>query len=132
MALVRLIGEIAGNVAILYASELLAQSNGLLGGLTGVRPTEVVVLGAGIVGEFAAKTAIGLGANVRVFDNSLAKLRRLHNFIDNRVSTSIIDPKELTKSLRRADVVIGALQRHNLPPVVTEEMVQLMKRAALL
>lgn len=133
LALVRLIGEIAGNVSILYASELLAQSNGLmLGGLTGVRPTEVVVLGAGIVGEFAAKTAIGLGANVRVFDNSLAKLRRLHNFIDNRVSTSIIDPKELTKSLRRADIVIGALQRHNLPPVVTEEMVQLMKKGSVI
>ena len=75
LSLIRLIGEIAGGISILYASELLAKSNGLmLGGITGVRPTEVVVLGAGIVGEFATKAAIGLGASVRVFDNSLSKL----------------------------------------------------------
>lgn len=132
LALVRLIGEIAGNVSILYAAELLAKSNGLmLGGITGVRPAEVVIIGAGILGEFAAKTAIGLGAHVKVFDNSLAKLRRLHNFIDNRVSTSIIDPKELGKSLRRADVLIGALQRRNFPPVVTEEMITKMKAGSV-
>ena len=77
LALVRLIGEIAGTTSILYASELLALSNGLmLGGITGIRPTEVVIIGAGIVGEFATKAAIGLGANVRIFDNSLSKLRR--------------------------------------------------------
>lgn len=133
LALVRLVGEIAGNVAVLYASELLAKSNGLmLGGITGVRPAEIVIVGAGILGEFAAKTAIGLGASVRVFDNSLAKLRRLHNFIDNRVSTSIIDPKELGKSLRRADVLIGAMRRPNLPPVVTEDMVAKMKKGSVI
>jgi alanine dehydrogenase len=109
LSLIRLIGEIAGANSILYAAELLAKSNGLmLGGITGVRPTEVVILGAGIVGEFATKAAIGLGASVKVFDNSLSKLRRLHTIIDSRVPTSIIDPKELRKSLRRADVVIGA------------------------
>ncbi|MCS3868820.1 alanine dehydrogenase [Chryseobacterium ginsenosidimutans] len=87
LALVRLIGEIAGTVSVLYASELLALSNGLmLGGITGVRPAEVVILGAGIVGEFATKAAIGLGASVRVFDNSLSKLRRLHTLVDSRVS----------------------------------------------
>jgi alanine dehydrogenase len=74
---------------------------------------QVVILGAGIVGEFATKAAIGLGASVKVFDNSLSKLRRLHTLVDSRVPTSIIDPKELTKSLRRADVVIGALPRLN-------------------
>ncbi|WKS94335.1 alanine dehydrogenase [Riemerella columbina] len=133
LALVRLIGEIAGHVSVLYASELLAQSNGLmLGGITGVRPTEIVILGAGIVGETAAKTAIGLGAQVKVFDYSLAKLRRLHNFIDQRVSTSTIDPKELGKSLRRADVLIGAMQRQNLPPIVTEEMVSKMKKGSII
>ncbi len=132
-SLVRLIGEIAGGTAILYASELLSKSNGLmLGGITGVRPTEVVVLGAGIVGEFATKAAIGLGASVKVFDNSLSKLRRLHTTIDSRVPTSIIDPKELTKSLRRADVVIGALPRINTPPIVTEEMVAIMKKGSVI
>ncbi|MCX8533913.1 alanine dehydrogenase [Chryseobacterium luquanense] len=133
LALVRLIGEIAGTVSILYASELLALSNGLmLGGITGVRPAEVVVLGAGIVGEFATKAAIGLGASVKVFDNSLSKLRRLHTLVDSRVPTSIIDPKELSKSLRRADVVIGALPRLNSQPIVTEDMVMKMKKGSVI
>ncbi|MEY8759433.1 alanine dehydrogenase [Chryseobacterium tongliaoense] len=133
LALVRLVGEIAGSVSILYASELLALSNGLmLGGITGVRPTEVLVLGAGIVGEFATKAAIGLGASVRVFDNSLSKLRRLHTLVDSRVPTSVIDPKELGKALRRADVVIGALPRLNMQPIVTEEMVMRMKKGSVI
>lgn len=133
LALVRLIGEIAGTASVLYASELLSQSNGLmLGGITGVRPTEVVIIGAGIVGEFATKAAIGLGASVRVFDNSLSKLRRLHTMVDSRVPTSMIDPKELTKALRRADVVIGALPRLDTQPIVTEEMVRLMKKGSII
>lgn len=133
LALVRLIGEIAGTVSILYASELLALSNGLmLGGITGVRPAEVVIIGAGIVGEFATKAAIGLGASVKVFDNSLSKLRRLHTMVDSRVPTSIIDPKELSKSLRRADVVIGALPRLNMTPIVTEDMVMKMKKGSVI
>lgn len=132
-SLVRLIGEIAGRISILYAAELLAKSNGMmLGGITGVRPTEVVILGAGIVGEFATKAAIGLGASVKVFDNSLSKLRRLNTLVDSRVPTSIIDPKELTKSLRRADVVIGALPRLNMPIIVTEDMVKLMKKGSVI
>jgi len=133
LALVRLIGEIAGTISILYASELLALSNGLmLGGITGVRPTEVVIIGAGIVGEFATKSAIGLGASVKVFDNSLSKLRRLHTLVDSRVPTSIIDPKELAKSLRRADVVIAALPRLNMAPIVTEDMVLNMKKGSVI
>ncbi|MCD1117945.1 alanine dehydrogenase [Chryseobacterium turcicum] len=133
LALVRLVGEIAGTVSILYASELLALSNGLmLGGITGVRPTEVLIIGAGIVGEFATKAAIGLGASVKVFDNSLSKLRRLHTLVDSRVPTSIIDPKELSKSLRRADVVIGALPRLNMQPIITEEMVMKMKKGSVI
>ena len=133
LALVRLIGEIAGTASVLYASELLALSNGLmLGGITGVRPTEVVIVGAGIVGEFATKAAIGLGASVKVFDNSLSKLRRLHTLVDSRVPTSIIDPKELAKSLRRADVVIGALPGMDRVPIITEDMVLKMKKGSLI
>ncbi|OPB88939.1 alanine dehydrogenase [Elizabethkingia ursingii] len=132
-SLVRLIGEIAGTVSILYSSELLAQTNGqMLGGITGVRPTEVVIVGAGIVGEYATKAAIGLGASVKVFDNSLSKLRRLNVMVDSRVPTSIIDPKELKKSLRRADVVIGALPRLNMFPIVTEDMVMHMKKGSVI
>ena len=133
LSLVRLIGEIAGTSSILYASELLALSNGLmLGGITGVRPSEVIIIGAGIVGEFATKAAIGLGASVKVYDNSISKLRRLHTIIDSRVPTSMIDPKELTKSLRRADVVIGALPRLNQTPIVTEDMVLKMKKGSVI
>ncbi len=133
LALVRLIGEIAGHISVLYAAELLALSNGMmLGGITGVRPAEVVVLGAGIVGEFATKAALGLGASVRVFDNSLSKLRRLHMMVDGRVPTSIIDPKELAKSLKRADVVIGALSKLTHVPVVTDEMVASMKKGSVI
>ncbi|MGC4130321.1 MAG: alanine dehydrogenase [Bergeyella sp.] len=133
LALVRLIGEIAGTISILYSAELLALSNGMmLGGITGVRPTEVVIIGAGIVGELATKSAIGLGASVKVFDNSLSKLRRLHTLVDSRVPTSIIDPKELTKSLRRADVVITACPRMNMSPIITEEMVMKMKKGSVI
>ncbi len=133
LPLVRLIGEIAGTASILYSAELLALSNGnMLGGITGVRPTEVVIVGAGIVGEFAVKAALGLGASVKVFDNSLSKLRRLHMMIDGRVPTSIIDPKELAKSLRRADVLIGALPRTSMEPIVTREMVQKMKKGSVI
>lgn len=133
LSLVRLIGEIAGNISVLYAAELLALSNGLmLGGITGVRPTEVVIIGAGIVGEFATKAALGLGASVKVFDNSLSKLRRLHMMVDGRVPTSIIDPKELAKSLKRADVVIGALSKLSHSPIVTEDMVVNMKKGSVI
>ncbi|QOR73939.1 alanine dehydrogenase [Cruoricaptor ignavus] len=132
-SLVRLIGEIAGTASVLYAAELLALSNGLmLSGITGVRPTEVVIIGAGIVGKFATKAAIGLGASVRIFDNSLSKLRRLHTLVDSRVPTSIIDPKELQKSLRRADVVIGCLPRFCAAPLVTEDMVLKMKKGSVI
>lgn len=133
LSLVRLIGEIAGSISVLYAAELLALSNGLmLGGITGVRPTEVVVMGAGIVGEFATKAALGLGASVKVFDNSLSKLRRLHMMVDGRVPTSIIDPKELAKSLKRADVVIGALSKMSHVPIITEEMIIGMKKGSVI
>ena len=131
--LVKLIGEIAGGMSVLCASEMLAVSKGLmLGGITGVRPVEVVVLGADIVGEYAVRAAIGLGATVRVFDNSLSKLRNIQNSIGSRISTSMIDPKELTKSLRRADVLIGTIPRINMPPIVTEKMVTLMKQGSVI
>lgn len=133
LPLVRLIGEIAGTASILYASELLAQSNGnMLGGITGVRPTKVVIIGAGIVGEFAAKAALGLGADVKVFDNSLSKLRRLHTSIGARIPTSIIEPKELQKNLRRADVLIGCMHKQSNIPIVSEDMVMKMKNGSII
>ena len=104
-----------------------------MGGVTGVRPTEVVILGAGTVAENATKTALGLGASVRVFDNSLTRLRRLQQNIGQRVSTSTLDPKELGKALRRCDLAIGALRGETRTPcVVTEMMVQNMKAGAVI
>jgi len=138
MPLIRSMSEIAGNTSILIASECLSNANDgkglLLGGIAGVTPTEVVIIGAGTVGEFAARSAMGLGASVKVFDNSLSKLRRLQNDLNTRVFTSIIQPKVLTKALKRADVVIGALRSGDkrTPCVITEEMVEEMKEGAVI
>ncbi len=138
LSLIRSISEIAGNTAILIAAEYLSNVNSgkglMLGGVSGVSPTEVVVLGAGTVGEFATRTALGLGASVRVFDSSITKLRRLQEIISQRVSTSILQPKALQKALMRADVVIGALRADDgrTPCVVSEEMVKKMKSGAVI
>jgi alanine dehydrogenase len=135
---VRTLGEIAGTTAILVAGELLSSfSSGkgmMLGGIAGVTPTEVVVIGAGTVGEFSTRAAIGLGASVKVFDNSLSRLRRLQNDVGQRVFTSILNPKVLSKALRRADVVIGAIRAPlgRTPCVVTDSMVQAMKDGSVI
>lgn len=138
MPLIRSMSEIAGNTSVLIASECLSNTNDgkglMLGGIAGVTPTEVVIIGAGTVGEFAARSAMGLGASVKIFDNSLSKLRRLQNDLNTRVFTSIIQPKVLIKALKRADVVIGALRSGDkrTPCVVTEEMVTEMKEGAVI
>jgi alanine dehydrogenase len=134
---VKSLSEIAGTASILIAAELMITTEfgkGLLfGNITGVPPTEVVILGAGTVGEFAAKTAIGLGANVKVFDNSITKLRRLQNNLNQRIFTSTIQPKTLLKALRRCDVAIGAMRgKERTPVVVTETMVEHMKKGAVI
>ncbi len=138
MPLMRSMSEIAGNTSILIASEFLSNVNGgkglMLGGIAGVTPTEVVVIGAGTVGEFAARSAMGLGASVKIFDNSLSKLRRIQSDLNKRVYTSIIQPKVLAKALRRADVVIGALRSNEkrTPCVVSESMVENMKEGSVI
>ena len=137
-SVVRTVGEIAGNTSILIAGELISSfSSGkgmMLGGIAGVQPTEVVIIGAGTVGEFATRAALGLGASVKVFDNRLSKLRRLQNDIGQRVYTSIIQPKVLAKAIRRADIVIGALRSSvgKTPCVVTELMIQEMKSGSVI
>jgi alanine dehydrogenase len=134
---VKSLSEIAGTASVLIASELMITNQfgkGLLfGNITGVPPTDVVILGAGTVGEFAAKTAIGLGATVKVFDNSITKLRRLQNNLNQRIFTSTIQPKSLLKALRRCDVAIGAMRGiERCPVVVTETMVEHMKKGAVI
>ena len=134
---VKSLSEIAGTASVLVAAELMINNDigkGLLfGNITGVPPTEVVILGAGTVGEFAAKTALGLGASVKIFDNSITKLRRLQNNLSHRVFTSTIQPKALLKALRRCDVAIGAMRgKDRCPIVVTETMVEHMKNGAVI
>ncbi|MCC1484604.1 alanine dehydrogenase [Winogradskyella immobilis] len=129
---VRCLSEIAGTASILIASELLSNVNGgnglMLGNISGVPPTEVVILGAGTVGEFAARSAIGLGANVKVFDNSITKLRCVQSNLNQTIYTSTMQPKNLLKALKRCDVAIGAIRGNNRAPVVvTKPMVEQMK-----
>lgn len=135
--IVKSLSEIAGSSSMLIASELMTCSNEgngmLLGNISGVPPTSVVVLGAGVVGKYASKTAIGLGARVKVFDNSISKLRDLQDFVQSPIYTSTIHPKALSKALMRADVVIGAIRgKERSPIVVTEEMVETMKEGAVI
>lgn len=134
---VKSLSEIAGIASVHIAAELMINQNigkGLLfGNITGVPPTEVVILGAGTVAEYAARTAIGLGASVKVFDNSITKLRRLQNTLNQRIFTSTIQEKALLKALRRCDVAIGAMRGKNRTPiVVTETMVEHMKKGAVI
>jgi len=136
-SIVKSLSEIAGTASILIASEIMSnvnEGNGLLlGNISGVPPSEIVILGAGTVGEFAARSAIGLGANVKVFDNSLTKLRSLQRHLGRAIYTSTIQPKTLQKALMRCDVAIGALRGVSRSPIiVTEEMVENMKEGSVI
>ncbi len=136
---VRSMSEIAGLASILIAGEYMSNVHKgkgvLLGGVSGINPAEVVILGAGTAGEYAARAALGLGAVVKVFDNSVYKLKRLQTYLGQRIQTSVFHPRVLTNALRSADVVIGAVhltgaekQRY----LITEEMVKGMKNGAVI
>lgn len=135
---IRAMGEIAGGTSILVAAELLSNANNgvgsILGGISGISPTEVVIIGAGTVGEFAARAALGLGATVKVFDNSTSRLRRLQGQLGTRIFTSVIVPKVLEKHLKTADVAIGALRasKGRTPCIVNEHMVSEMKTGSVI
>jgi alanine dehydrogenase len=135
---VRSMSEISGSTAILIAAEYLSNvhkgKGEMLGGITGVNSTEVIILGAGTAGEFAARTAIGMGANVKVFDHSSFKLRRLQNNLGHQINTSVIQPRILTKFLKIADVVIGAMRHSddNFQFFVSEDVVKCMKKNSVI
>jgi alanine dehydrogenase len=134
----RTISEIVGNTTILIASHYLSDpENGkgsMLGGFSGITPTEVVILGAGTVGEFAARAALGMGATVKIFDDSIYRLRRIQNNLQTRIFTSILQPKVLQKTLRTADVVIAAIHTAygRTPCIITEQMVKEMKSGSVI
>ncbi len=138
MPMVRAMSEIAGISAIQIATELLNTSNGgkgvILGGITGVRPTKVLILGAGTVGEYAARAALGLGANIEIYDNHLYKLRRIKHALAQPVHTSTLDTVMLSESLTEADVVICAIraEKGRNKCIVSEEMVMNMRKDAII
>lgn len=136
--IIRAMGEIAGSTVLLIAAEYLSTPNGgrgiILGGITGVPPTKIVILGAGTVAEFATRASLSLGADVKVFDKHIYRLQRLKYSIGQNLYTSIIDSETLAEAIGRADVVIGTMRAENglSPMVVTREMVSKMKPGSVI
>jgi alanine dehydrogenase len=136
--IVRSMSEIAGSAVMLIAGQYLSNANNgkgvLVGGISGIPPTKVIIIGAGIVGEYAARTGLAMGASVKVFDNSIYRLKRMQNNIGVRMWTSVIEPKILSKQLRTCDVAVGALSGNGgrTPIVVTEEMVSDMRPGSVI
>ena len=137
MPVIESMSEISGITSVLIASEYLSNMHGgkgvMLGGVTGITPTDVVIIGANTAGEYAARAALGLGARVKVFDSSVNKLRRFQSLVGQRLETSVFHPQVLTKSLKSADVLIGAIELEDLRPwyYITEDMVRIMKKGAV-
>ena len=138
MPIIRSMSEIAGSTVMLIAAEYLSSIHDgkgiILGGITGVPPTKVVIIGSGTVAEYAARAALSLGAEIQVFDNHLYKLRRIKHTLGHQFYTSTIDTATLGESLITADVVIGALraEKGKSRHVVSEEMVSRMKANSLI
>lgn len=137
MPVVESMSEISGVTSILIASDYLSNHHGgkgvLLGGITGVTPTEVIIIGANTAGEYAARAALGLGSQVKIFDKSLHNLRKFQNIVGQRLQTSVFHPQVLKKALKSADVLVGAIELEDLRPwyYITEEMVKTMKKGAV-
>lgn len=136
--IVRSMSEIAGSAVMLIAAQYLSSANHgkgvLLGGISGIPPAKVIILGAGMVGEYAARAALALGASVKIFDNSVYRLKRLQNNIGQRMWTSVIEPRILAKQLKTCEVAVGALYTPGArtPVVVTEEMVSNMRSGSVI
>jgi alanine dehydrogenase len=135
---VRSMSEIEGYTAIMIASEYLSNSKEgkgvLLGGITGISPAEVVVIGAGTAGEFAVRAALGLGCQVKVFDNSYRNLRELERNVGQRLFTSVLHPQVLSKALRSADAVIGSIRYFDPQSgfLISDEQVAGMKPGSII
>ncbi|MFN0035383.1 MAG: alanine dehydrogenase [Saprospiraceae bacterium] len=136
--IVHAMSEIAGNSAILIAADLLATTRGgkgvLLGGVAGVPPAKVIILGAGVVAEFATRTALGLGAEVRIFDNNIQRIIHLQNQVGRPLHTSVMNPQHLQEQMLNADVAIGAVHspHANAPMIVSEDIVRRMKPGSVI
>ncbi|HEX3024709.1 MAG TPA: alanine dehydrogenase, partial [Chitinophagaceae bacterium] len=136
--IVRSMSEIAGSAVMLIAGQYLSSFNKgkgvLLGGISGIPPTKVVIIGAGIVGEFATRNALALGASVKVFDNDVYRLKQLQNNLGQRCWTSVLEPRILAKQLKTCEVAVGAMSNEfgRAPVVVSEEMVAAMRPGSII
>ncbi len=136
--IVRSMSEIAGSAAMLIAGQYLGYAQDgkgvLLGGISGIPPAKVIIIGAGVVGEFATRTAMAMGASVKVFDNNVYRLKRLQNNLGIRVWTSVLEPRILAKQLKTCEVAVGALSSEGgrTPIVVSEEMVSAMRTGSVI
>ncbi|MBN8546025.1 MAG: alanine dehydrogenase [Ignavibacteria bacterium] len=131
--------EIAGQLAIQAAENLLESTNEisrgvLLGGIPGVAPAAVVILGAGVVGTVAAQAAIGRGAQVIVLDKDIHRLRRLEKMFNKQITTVVANPYTISRGVKFADVLVGAvmIKGEKTPNLVTEEMVKTMKKGSVI
>ena len=130
--------EVGGRMAPIIAAQYLQSSYGGLGilisGVAGVPAADVVILGGGTVGKNAARTALGLGAQVKVLDVNAKQLRHLDEAFSGRVTTMIANPYNIEKVLRYANVLIGAVRVHGerTPVLITREMVRRMRKRAVI
>jgi len=138
LPIVRMMHEIMGSMAVQIAARYLESNEGgkgvMLGGISGVPPATVVIIGAGVVGEWAARTALGFGAHVVVLDTDLGALRAIEHYLDRRVTTAMASVEFIRKAVRSADVVIGAKmgEGQRAPILVTEDMVAEMQPGSVI
>ncbi|MGA7303259.1 MAG: alanine dehydrogenase [Rhodothermales bacterium] len=131
--IVRMMHEIMGSMSIQIAARYLESPEGgaglVLGGISGVPPAHVLILGAGVVGEWAARTALGFGARVTVLDSDLASLRALEHYLDRRITTAMANETYIRHYVESADVIVGAMVHggSRSPVLVTEDMVASMR-----
>ena len=125
--------EVAGRMAIQVGAHYLEKMNGgrgkLLGGVPGVRPADVVVLGGGVVGTNAAQVALGMGAHVILIDANLERLRYLHDVLAGRLTTLSSNPLNIADAVQHADLVVGAvlIKGAKAPHLVTRDMIRSMQ-----
>lgn len=138
LPIVRMMHEIMGSMSVQIAAHYLESDGGgkgiMLGGISGVPPSHVLILGAGVVGEWAARTALGFGARVTVLDNDLSALRAIEHYLDRRVTTAMASPEYIRRATRRADVVIGAVMSAGArsPVLVSDDMVASMRPGSVI
>ncbi|SFE92530.1 alanine dehydrogenase [Paenibacillus algorifonticola] len=130
--------EVAGRMAVQVGAQFLEAFNGgrgvLLGGVPGVAPGEVVIIGGGIVGTNAAKVALGMGATVVLLERSLDRMRYLDDVFGGRIQTIMSSSYHIAEAVAKADLLIGAvlIPGAKAPHLVTEDMVKTMKKGAVI